>query len=112
MKLLLIQIIIPVVALLALFSAGAKWRRKELATRVFLLVSIFWVAVSVVVLLPQSTEMLAQLLGVGRGVDVVLYIAVLVLTYLVFRLYVRIEKLEREITTLVREIALRDKNSS
>ncbi len=109
MNLLLIQILIPAFALFALASAVMKWKRREMSSGVLTLLVIFWIAVAVVVLLPQTAQMLASLLGVGRGADVVVYTAVVVMMYLLFRMYVRIEHLEREITKLVREIALRDK---
>lgn len=110
MNLLLIQILIPAFALFALVSAFKKWKRREMSVGMGALLAVFWVGVVVAVLLPQSTQMLAALFGVGRGADLVVYVSVVVMMYLLFRMYVRTERLEREITKLVREIALRDKN--
>lgn len=112
MNLLLIQIIIPAFALFALLSAFKKWKRREMSVGMLVLLTVFWISVGVVVLLPQSTQVLASLFGVGRGADFVVYVAVVVMVYLLFRMYVRVERMEREITKLVREIALRDKNGS
>lgn len=69
---------------------------------------IFWILVVVVVFLPQTTQMLADVLGVGRGVDVVIYIALVALFFLVFKLFVKLESVEQEISQLVRKIALDD----
>jgi len=52
---------------------------------------------------------LATLTGVGRGVDVVIYVAIIILFYLLYRLYIKIENIEREITLIVREIAILEK---
>jgi len=44
--------------------------------------------------------------GVGRGVDIIVYISLALLFYLVFRIYVMIEDLRHQITYIIREIAL------
>ncbi len=106
MNLLVIKILVPVVGLLAVIGAGRKWRRRELPTGLFAGWTLLWIAIAVVVQLPQKTDVIAQVFGIGRGVDALLFLAVLALLLLVFRLYLRIERIEREITTLTREIAL------
>lgn len=58
--------------------------------------------------MPQTTDVIASKLGVGRGVDVVIYVSLMVLFYVVFRLFIKIEEVEREITTLVRKLAIDD----
>ncbi|USN53963.1 MAG: DUF2304 domain-containing protein [Candidatus Nomurabacteria bacterium] len=68
---------------------------------------LIWLGISVIVLLPRLTEYLAKFLGVGRGVDAILYISVIGLVYALFRVMMKIEHLEQEITTIVRELALR-----
>ena len=64
------------------------------------------------ILLPATTTKIASFFGVGRGVDVILYLAVSLLFYLVFRIYVMIEDIRREITKVVRMVALMDTRSS
>lgn len=70
--------------------------------------SLVWLGVGVVLFLPWTTELLAERLGIGRGIDVFVYVSVVVLFYLSYRTVVKIEALEREITRVVREEALRD----
>ena len=71
-----------------------------------LLWSMLWIAVAVVAALPQTATMIANRVGVGRGTDLVLYIAVAALFLLVFRLFVGMERVERQVTLLVRHEAL------
>ena len=61
---------------------------------------------------PGSTQFLADRIGIGRGVDLVIYIAIVTLFYLVFRLHMKVELINRQITKVVREKALSevDKN--
>ena len=59
-----------------------------------------------VVLVPSLSAWLARLFGIGRGADLVIYGSIVLLFYLVFRIYVQLENIEYKLTTLVREIAL------
>jgi hypothetical protein len=65
-----------------------------------------WLGAGIVVLLPQTADMLARFAGVGRGADMIMYLALVLLFYLLFRLYAKLEGVEREISVLVRKIAL------
>lgn len=70
----------------------------------------FWVGVwsvgIAVVYNPELANTFANKVGVGRGVDAVLYVVVFFLLYTVFRLFVRIERIEANITKLSQHIAI------
>lgn len=104
----LIQVIIVVFALYALSRAVLRFRSGELHLGQVALWSTFWVGVIVVAVMPQTTSWVASAVGVGRGADLVIYVSLIALFYAVFRLFVRIEQMERHITGLVREVGLRD----
>lgn len=108
MRLLAIQIIIVALAAFAVGGAFRRYLRRELSVRRFLGWAVVWVAAAVVVLVPTTSERLAAILGVGRGADVIIYLSVAALFYLQFRLFARIDRLERDITTLTRHAALKD----
>ncbi len=77
------------------------WRRKAYAW------SILWILASIIILLPQSTTVIAHAVGVGRGVDVVVYASIAILFVLIFRLYIAVERLERQLTEMVKRDALK-----
>ncbi len=107
----IIQFLIVAFALFAIARTLRQFRRGKL-TLAFLFAWIaFWVIVGVVVVLPQTTDTLARFVGVGRGVDAIMYVSILALFYAVFRLLVRIEEVEREITKLVRTLAIHEKEA-
>lgn len=101
-----IQILISLFALFALARTFRQFRQKRISVAWALAWVIFWGVVVLVVFLPQTTQVLADILGVGRGVDVVIYLGLLALFYLQFKLFVKIESVEQEISQLVRKIAL------
>lgn len=67
--------------------------------------TLVWLAVAVFAWFPQSATSFANALGIGRGTDLVIYISLAAIFYLIFRIYVKFEDLERQITDLVRRIA-------
>ncbi|MFC1788018.1 DUF2304 domain-containing protein [Patescibacteria group bacterium] len=105
---LLIQILIVAFCLFAIGRAAGQLHSGHLGRVWFGFWFLFWLAVAVVAVLPQTTQIAARFVGVGRGVDLVIYISIIVLFYLVFRLFIKLEEVEREITRLVRKLAIDD----
>lgn len=68
-----------------------------------------WGGLIFVVFFPNIISRVADLVGIKRGIDVIIYTSVGVIFYLIFRLYVKLEDIEREITKVVRELALNKK---
>ena len=102
----LIQIVLVVFSVFAIISVVSKFRKGDLTVNQLALWCLFWVLVVVVALLPNTTALLAKLLGVGRGADSVVYLALALLYYLFFKANIRLEKMERNLTKIVRKEAL------
>lgn len=107
MNLLLIQIVIVLIAAVVVAGAIRRFRKREMSARWFALWVALWVGASIVVLIPKTSERIAAILGVGRGVDVVMYLSIAALFYFMFRIMTRIDRMERDITKIVREVALK-----
>ncbi len=108
---LLIQIIIIAFAAFAMWRTFSRFRDGAFSGGALALWLVFWLVVVVAVALPQATSWFASLVGVGRGVDAAIYVSVIVLFYLVFRIFLKLEKIEREITMLVREFGLKQQEA-
>ncbi len=83
-----------------------RYVRKDLRGRELIGWWIFWLVVAAAVAWPQATDGLAQLVGVERGADLLVYLSVLALFYAVFRILVSLERIHQDITTLTRAVAL------
>jgi len=90
----------------AIFKAWRAYTAGGLDRRKLLWWSSFWLVAAVVILSPQTATLLANILGVGRGVDLALYISVVVLFYVLFTMSRKVDRLEKSLTDLVRELAL------
>jgi hypothetical protein len=100
-------LLIAAIVVLGVFVMRRTGSDSHLALRRILL-ALFVVAAILSVLFPQWLSWLANLVGVGRGTDLVLYGLVLVFLVFVFTQYRRNVALQRQLTLLARRIALLD----
>ena len=89
------------VSLISIFRGGVTLRGG-------LLWALLWAAAGIAIARPDITVVIARRLGIGRGADLVLYCSVVGMGVGFLWVYAKLQKLRREMTTLVREIALRD----
>lgn len=95
-------ILIAGFAVLAAYAISQRLRAPAVSWVIF----IISIAGIVFVTVPELTTYLAELLGVGRGADLVLYVFILITLGAVFILHLRIRSNAQTITLLARSIAL------
>ena len=74
--------------------------------------SAVWLAAMVAIVWPDLTGWVARFLGIGRGADLVFYCAAVVMMIGFLMVYVRLRHIRRELTLLVRQLAIRDATTS
>ena len=103
---LIIQIVLLLFFLLAIVKVAERYRGGEVSAKEAGIWVVFWFLAGLVVVSPDSTFFIAHLVGVGRGADLVVYLALATIFFLLFRSTIRIERLNRDITKLTRRLAL------
>lgn len=103
-----LQVLLLVIIFFALTRVLLRSREKNISIRSALFWVTIWTLAAVGTILPQTTSVIAHLVGVGRGADVVTYISLLLLFYLVFRIYVMMEEIRHDLTSIIRQIALQN----
>lgn len=101
-----IQVLILLFIVYVLVGLGLRVKKRDLTSIMFSLLVLFWGIVGFVVIFPEILDKIADVVGVGRGVDVALYVSVLILFYGMYRIYVRLEKIDRSMTELVRKMSI------
>lgn len=104
---LIIQIILILFLIFALSRVFLRFRGRQIRPVEFVFWTVLFSIAMIGVALPYEISRVAAILGVGRGVDLITYVSITVLFYLVFRLYVYLEDVRHEITEVVRKIALK-----
>jgi hypothetical protein len=101
-----LQLIVSLFVIFVVFRLVKKFQDKALRLSEFISWLIIWLMVFIVFWLPQTTSYLAIFFGIGRGVDLAVYLAIIAIFYLIFRVYLKIDKQQKEITRIVRRLAL------
>lgn len=100
------QLFLIIFSAVVIARALRQYNKKEVSRYWVIAWSLVWCVVIGVALMPQGTDAVAALVGVGRGADLLVYLAVVFLLYAVHRLMVREQKMREEMTELVRAIAI------
>jgi hypothetical protein len=98
--------------IIAFFLARLSWQKqkKQISASEFIFWLVFWLlAAGAVITLRWLDKIVARLGFSGSGIDILLYSGVVVIFYFIFRLRLRLEKIERDITKIIREISLLNK---
>ncbi len=108
---LLIQFILVIFFGIAVIKVIGRYKANDLRIGGMIYWILFWLVAGVVVVLPDTTFYFARALGVGRGADLVVYVALVTIFFMIFRLLIKIEKLNKDITKLTRKMTLDEKKS-
>jgi len=107
----IIQILIILFCFFALSRVFINIKDRNLEKLEALFWTLFWIVAIFVTIFPTSITIVAELTGVDRGVDLVVYGAMILLSYMIFRLYAKLENTEKKITKIVRTIAIKNENN-
>ena len=83
-------------------------RVKKITPATFVLWVLVCLVVNIFSFAPRFSDPLAGFFGFGRGLDLLLVFGYALLVYAIFRLYVKIHELNRNMTDLVRALAIKD----
>lgn len=102
---------IPIQILLLLFLLMAfilYWKVFQNRFLNRLLLAGAFLLMGLLVLYPSLSTYIANRLGVGRGTDLILYVCIVCLMFVLLLMYSKIKKLEEMITALIRDKALKE----
>lgn len=102
----LFTIFLVAFAIFAIVRTYGQYVKRQVSKYWFITWTSLWAVVVLAALAPEFTDVLARIVGVERGADLFVYTAVVILAYAVYRLMVRQQKLNEEVTELVRTIAI------
>jgi hypothetical protein len=105
MKLLIYQIIIFLIGAVFIAKTFSHYLRKEQTLRELVAVLLFWAAIFALNIVPEAFGSIAQFLGFKEYINGLFIGGFIILFYAVFKLIVKTDKQERQITELVRKLA-------
>jgi hypothetical protein len=86
-------------------------KKDKVSANEFIFWLVFWLLAVLGIFFIKELDALAAALGFSAsGIQIILYVAVAVLFYMNFRLRLKIEKMDKDITAIARKIALDKKD--
>lgn len=101
----LLKIIVIIFVAFAASRAYLRYKGKSINIINLLFWIIIWSATLVFVFDPHISDTIASFLGLQRGTDTIFFLAIILLFYLIFRLYVKLDTIDKDLTRLVTEIS-------
>lgn len=80
-------------------------RRNKLPFHIVMVFGLL-AAGAVAVVMPETTQQVAEFVGVGRGADLVMYVSIVAILFVLIRYYAKFVELQRDVTQLTRELAI------
>jgi hypothetical protein len=103
-----IRIVIILIVIFGIGRVFGRWRQGQITLGWMNGWMVLWLGVLAAGLAPKWTDAVSLWLGVKQGTSLLTFLGFALLFYLVFMLYVRLERQQRELTELVRQLALRE----
>ncbi|MBX2877807.1 MAG: DUF2304 family protein [Saprospiraceae bacterium] len=109
MELRIFQIIVPLFALLFIGDLMVSYRKSKVSVFELTLGLGFWVGVLAFAIFPDFISRgIAQLFGIKDNVNAIIFFCIGLLFFFQFKQYFLIRKQEKNLTLLMRKIALQD----
>lgn len=102
------RVIVPLIACFIVIYAWSHALRGTKTIWEACLWTFFWGAIAVIVLFPSWISLLTTWTGIRDQANAVFAIAIGILLFMVFHIIVRLEKMEKRITDIVRQEALEE----
>jgi hypothetical protein len=101
------QVIILIIAGLLILRKFVMLLRRKVGFREFVLAALIWGAFAAFSLFPNVITLIGHALGFELGINALLVITTLILFYIVLMLLIKIDRVDQNLTKLVRAEALK-----
>jgi hypothetical protein len=103
------QIAILVISLVMIYFGLEKFFQRQATQTFFKLIVrlIIWGGMSLVALFPDLTDTIAKFIGIEGNINAVILLGFLLVFLLIFKILSVVERLEQQISTIIRHDALK-----
>lgn len=98
--------IFPIISIIAIIWFITRYFKGKNSLVTVVLWSLFWIVVSLFAIFPNVSITFARLFGITRGLDFIIILVFVVLFFTVLKLYFIVDKMQNDLNTIVKEVAL------
>lgn len=102
------QIIFTAIILFVIYRTLVIYKKGNLTGKFTLIWLMFWGTILFFLFRQDLLTKAANFLGIWRGVDMALYISVIVIFYLLFKTFALLEEINQKITQIIRRDAIKN----
>src|SRR6266446_8041670 len=102
------KLLAVVLAIIVISKSYLDFRSRVESLQLFLFWTLMWALIVTTALFPNVVDVVIEYFGRGTGVGTFLGMAVVLLFFLVYRIYAKLERLEHILTKAIQETALRE----
>ncbi len=103
------QLFVPLFSVLMVAKALSRFQRRRITVRELVVWVIVWGGLSFTALFPDFVmHWLSRITGIKSGINAIIFFLLVIIIYWMLNLQITREEHEREITEIVRRLALRD----
>lgn len=107
------QWLVPLVGVLYITRTFLQFRRNRRSATSASIWIVFWLTISVLAIIPNPVSFkIAELLGFKSNINAVIFVALGMLFVFIFYLSSTVDKLERQLTYLVRNMAIEEEEKA
>jgi len=99
--------------IIAFILARLFWQKQKekISASEFIFWLVFWCVSALAIIFLKWIDLVVSDLGFSStGINFLIYLGMVLLFYLIFKINLKLEKMDREITKIVREEALKNRN--
>ncbi len=100
------QLIIIILCIISLLFSIKRYNDQKITLGICITWDLLAILVIIATVFPQISMGLANIVGLGRGLDALYIIALFIILYILFKLYNMIEDQKRRINELISQLAI------
>jgi small membrane protein len=98
-----------ILAVISLSKSYVDFRGRQESLPMFVFWTVTWILIVTVALFPSIVDVLLSFSGSGNvGLGTFFGMAIVFLYFIVYRIYVKLERIEQNLSKAIQELALRD----
>ncbi len=100
------QFILSSIIIFIIFKTLKSFKRGNLSKIFTIIWLFFWIIILFLIFQQGILTGIANLIGIGRGVDLAIYLSIIIIFYLIYKILEHQNNIDQKITEIIRENAI------
>ncbi|KKS63720.1 hypothetical protein A3E45_01220 [Candidatus Daviesbacteria bacterium RIFCSPHIGHO2_12_FULL_43_11] len=102
------QLLLSTIIIFIIYKTAVSFRHGNLSRNFTSIWLLLWISVLFFIFEQNTLIRAAHFLGISRGVDLVIYLAVILTFYLIYKIFFTLNQINQKVTEIIREMAVKN----